>query len=318
MSFPYFSIIIPCYNVEPYVEESIKSVSEQTFDDWEAIIVNDGSTDNTEKIISEFAKKDKRIKYFSKCNEGIGSTRNFAIKKACGKYIAFLDADDLWMPDYLESQNEFLKGINHNYYFIYTNAFIILENKKTSLKYYPNVINFQPTLNKSVSLKDLIRRNIIFSMIIFPRQMFFDAGGFDSDLRAGEDYDFWLRAIYKGYKAVFNPMIKAYYRIRKNSLSNDREKLLEAHSIIYNKLLISSNLSSVERRAVSKALCKNKREILISIIKRKIKRQESIQDEINELFKLRCDSKIFFLRTINRLNPLWAERIIKYYFRKRA
>jgi len=314
MNPPCFSVIVPCYNVELYVGETMNSILGQTFKDWEAIIVNDGSTDGTEKIITEFAKRDPRIHYFSKPNEGVSPTWNFALKKACGKFIALLGADDVWMSDYLELQAQYLQKLDDNHVFLYTNAYIIKENKKTKTKYYPHIIDYHPSTIKIISLKDLITRNRIFGMVVFPRSMFHEIGGFDPNLRVGEDYDFWLRALNKGYKPVFNPMVRAYYRIRQDSLSNDREKVLESHFIIYNKILNSFRLSPVERRATIMAICRNRRERLIDLIKCKIESGQAIQNELIELCNLNCDKKILFIRALMKLKRIWAEKLIRLYF----
>lgn len=101
MKQPQVSVIMPAYNVEPYIEEAISSVLHQSFDDFELIIVNDGSTDNTGKIIREFVEKDERIIFIDKENEGVSVARNTAMEKAQGEYLALLDSDDYWHEDFL-------------------------------------------------------------------------------------------------------------------------------------------------------------------------------------------------------------------------
>jgi glycosyltransferase involved in cell wall biosynthesis len=98
---PYFSIVIPVYNKENFISKTIESVLNQNFTDYELIIVNDGSTDQSEAEILAF--KDNRIQYFSKKNEGVAFSRNFGIEKATADYICFLDADDYWYPNFLET-----------------------------------------------------------------------------------------------------------------------------------------------------------------------------------------------------------------------
>ena len=89
-----FSIIVPVYNVEKYIKDCLTSILNQTYDNFEVIVVNDGSPDNSEEIIKDLAKKDKRIKYFKKENGGISDTRNFGIEKTTGEYFLFVDSDD--------------------------------------------------------------------------------------------------------------------------------------------------------------------------------------------------------------------------------
>lgn len=112
------SIIMPAYNAEKYIEEAIQSVLKQTYTNWELIIVNDSSVDDTEKIIKKYKEQDKRIKLYSlPKNQGVANARNTALQNAVGRYIAFLDSDDMWLPEKLEKQIGFMK-IN-NYVFTY-------------------------------------------------------------------------------------------------------------------------------------------------------------------------------------------------------
>ena len=103
------SIIMPSYNTAKYIEESIKSVLAQTYMNWELLIVDDCSTDNTDEIVQPFLS-DKRVKYLkNEKNSGAAISRNRALREAKGKWIAFLDSDDLWMPEKLEKQIAFMK-----------------------------------------------------------------------------------------------------------------------------------------------------------------------------------------------------------------
>ena len=105
------SIVVPAYNAEKYIAETIDSVIAQTYTNWELIIVNDGSKDNTLQIIESYSKKDKRICFITKQNTGVSDTRNTGIEKVKGEFIAFLDADDVWLPFNLEKKITFL--VNH-------------------------------------------------------------------------------------------------------------------------------------------------------------------------------------------------------------
>ena len=98
------SIIIPAYNAERYISEAIESVINQTYTNWELIIVNDGSTDNTEKIAQSYAQKDSRITYITQENKGVSVARNIGYNASKGDYLGFLDADDYWLPDNLDEK----------------------------------------------------------------------------------------------------------------------------------------------------------------------------------------------------------------------
>lgn len=110
------SIIMPAYNAEKYIEEAIQSVLKQTYTNWELIIVNDCSTDKTEQIIKKYQEQDQRIRLCSLIkNKGVANARNTAIKNAVGRYLAFLDSDDMWLPEKLEKQINFMKKNGYSF-----------------------------------------------------------------------------------------------------------------------------------------------------------------------------------------------------------
>ncbi|HRP59105.1 MAG TPA: glycosyltransferase [Vicingus sp.] len=121
------SIIIPCYNAEKYIAETIQSVINQTYKNWELIVVNDGSTDNSLDIIKEFVVYDSRISFIDKKNAGVSDTRNKGIEKAKGEYIAFLDADDVWNENNLEVKVNSLHNYNDCDY-VFSNMYNTDEN----------------------------------------------------------------------------------------------------------------------------------------------------------------------------------------------
>ena len=127
------SIITPSYNSEKYLKDCIVSVLNQTFKTWEMLIVDDASIDNSRTVIESYLKKDKRIKaFFLKKNIGPAMARNYAISKASGRYIAFLDSDDIWLPHKLKVQLDFMKL--NNYSFVFSSYQVVSENNS-------NIIN---------------------------------------------------------------------------------------------------------------------------------------------------------------------------------
>ena len=146
------TIIMPCYNSENYIEDTIKSVLAQKYKEWELIIVDDFSTDNSVKIIENLINNDKRIKLIkSKNNRGAGHSRNKAIKIAEGEYYAFLDSDDLWYPNKLDNQITFMK--NNKIAFSYTGYNFISESGE-----FKN--HFLQAKNK-IKYSDLLKTNHI-------------------------------------------------------------------------------------------------------------------------------------------------------------
>lgn len=143
------SIITPCYNAEKYIMQTIESVLLQTYPYWELIIVDDCSTDNSVKIIEKFAQKDGRIKLFKlENNSGPAVAKNCGIKFARGRYIAFLDADDLWLPEKLEKQIDFMN--KEKLAMTYSSYFIIDRNNNViGIRKSPNVLTYKKNLKSN-------------------------------------------------------------------------------------------------------------------------------------------------------------------------
>lgn len=191
---PKFSVIIPLYNKEKDFAKTLESLFAQTFSDFEVVIVNDGSTDNSETVVKQFT--DERIRYFSKQNEGVAKTRNFAVEQAQSEHIAFLDADDYWYPDHLENlHNLILKFPEHSWY---ATAY----EKKHNQKLTTDMIS--PIMEKKEWMgivddyfKNSLTDALAWTSAVCMKTAFFQSlNGFDATITngAGEDTDLWLRA----------------------------------------------------------------------------------------------------------------------------
>lgn len=178
------SIIIPAFNGSAHVEQSINSVLAQTYRNFEIIIINDGSTDNTEEKVKGI--KDDRLKYIKQENKGASSARNRGIREAKGKYIAFLDADDYWSPSHLSDHITFLE--KHPEYIMSFNRYITVENGKEELYKWKNLSgNIYPNLL-------FIENNIIGTPAVVVRSDILKKSGlFDEKMTLCEDLDLWRR-----------------------------------------------------------------------------------------------------------------------------
>ncbi len=199
---PLFSIIIPLYNKEKYIANTLNSVLNQTYSGFEIIIVNDGSTDNSLKIVEGFT--DPRIKVYSKKNEGVSAARNYGISKALNKYISFLDADDIWEPDFL---TEIVNLINqYPTCGLYTSAYKKVKFNKVTIvgTEIPEGIidNFF-----EVKLKYLVPWT---STVVADKKVFDDVGGFPIGMIGGEDDYTWAKIAIK-YKTAFTPKVLAIF-----------------------------------------------------------------------------------------------------------
>lgn len=247
---PTVSVIIPTYNREHLLPRAIKSVLEQTFSDFEIIVVDDASTDNTKKIIEDFQKKDKRIKYIKhKKNKGESEARNTGIKNCRGKYIAFLDSDDRWLPLKLEEQLKHFKKPNVKLVTCW--AFIIDEHS--------NKKNIYKTPFYKKPLPKILEKNYILSSpssVIIKKEIIKDISFFDSRIKFGEDWDYWIKIIKKGYNffVVRKPLLEYFFhQIGANNLLSFKKKaedfliILENHREVFlnNPKIYARHLRSI-------------------------------------------------------------------------
>lgn len=214
---PQFSIIIPLFNKQNFIENTIKSILNQSITDFELIIVNDGSTDNSEEKVLGF--NDKRIHYYSKKNEGVSTARNYGIEKAKSDYITFIDADDYWYPDFLE---EMFKKINLFPELKVFSSAIEIETSKTIVKasYSIKKTNDYEIVNYFNS--SYKRTVLCSSSAVFHKSVFEKIGLFDIQLKSGEDTDMWIR-IGLVYPILFSWKILARYVYDSDSLTKNQD-----------------------------------------------------------------------------------------------
>jgi len=211
---PEVSIITPAYNVEDYIEETISSVLQQTFESWEHIIVDDCSTDQTAAVVKGWREKDSRIRLIeSDTNKGPGLTRNTALTVASGRYIAFLDADDAWYPLKLEKQIEYMKQTGS--YFSFTSYEIIEGNEESKGRIVeaPLAVTY-PDLLKNTNIGCLtvvVDRNVV-GVISMP------------DIPTRQPLVLWLQLLRQFGPAKGINEVLARYRIRNNSVSSNKVK----------------------------------------------------------------------------------------------
>lgn len=226
------SIIVPAYNSEDFIDETIDSVINQTYEKWELIIIDDCSTDATIDIINEYANKDSRIRLFEQeKNMGTAVARNTAVKKARGEYLAFLDSDDLWKKDKLTKQLTFMK--KNNYPFTSTS--------------YEEVDEYgQPTGNvissyKNLDYDGLLKHNQGNSTIIYNAN---ELGKFYiPDIRKRNDFVMWLQVIKKTKYIYGMKEALTQYRVREGSLSDNKLDLVKYQWKVYREI---ENLSFIK------------------------------------------------------------------------
>jgi glycosyltransferase involved in cell wall biosynthesis len=226
---PLISVVIPTYQHALFVGQAIKSVLSQTFNDYEIIIIDDGSTDNTSDVLSVFGDQ---ITVIKQANRGQPASRNMGIAHSSGEFIAFLDADDIWLANKLEKQ---LETFEHQPDLGLVYADTILFNGENKLG---NAFTLLPPKSGWI-FNDLFKENFIpMSTVVVRRQCFAQAGLFDEGLHSCEDYDMLLR-ICRTWKAGFVNEPLAFYRISAGQLSKDEKRTLTALIQLKSKALVA-------------------------------------------------------------------------------
>jgi teichuronic acid biosynthesis glycosyltransferase TuaG len=231
-------IILPSYNKEIYLEETINSIIQQKFNDWKLIIIDNCSTDNSKKIIQKYSKNEKISTFFLKKNMGVSFSRNLGMRLSDSKYISFIDADDIWGNSKLINQIEFMEKNNYN--FTYTDYTPFFDKKIRIFKkeiITPSSFNYEKFLyNSSIGTSSMILSRKIIGVIKFPK------------VKTLEDFSFKCKILKKKINAVKFNENNTFYRITKNSLTSNKIKNLYWLWNInkkHNKLNFINNLKSL-------------------------------------------------------------------------
>ena len=213
-----FSVIIPVYNKENYVEKTIKSVLSQTWPDFELIVVDDGSIDNSFKVITSII--DYRIKVYQKKNEGVSVARNYGVEMSSKEFICFLDADDEWAPNFLEVMHDtILKYPNRRFF---TSAFMSRSNTKETI-YEIQIGNSDDFVIDDYCGLFIRNRQAICCVgsVCVKKSLLIEVGMFPPGVKRGEDHDLWLRLVCKD-KIVYTKRTRMIYYL--DTENNSRAK----------------------------------------------------------------------------------------------
>lgn len=261
---PKVTVMIPTYNRADFICNAIDSVLGQTFNDYEIIVVDDGSTDNTQKVLSRYNGK---IKYYYKDNGGEGSARNYGINKSGGEFIAFLDSDDAWYQNKLESQHRILEK-DFNIGLVYTAQHVIDENGKTTGEVKPQ--------NPAHCMKDLINGCRITMTVMVRKDLFLKYGFFDESMKINVDTDMWIR-LSNHTKIVYINEPLALWRRHGSNISGNMEQAYVGEVKMYTKLvsadvgkklikLINLRLSKSYYLMAKEQLCNKKYKLVLESV----------------------------------------------------
>lgn len=232
---PKVTVIMPVYNGANYIKEAVDSILNQSFKDYEIVVINDGSKDNTEEILDGYGDK---IRYFYQNNAGTSVARNLGIREARGEYIAFLDQDDVYFPDKLERCLDYFK-LNADVPMVYSNMLVIDQSGK---KLYDWL------LTKKYFAEGYIYENLLKecffcpSTVVIKKTLLLEVGGFDESVRGVEDFDLWLK-IAKNHKIGLIRETLVKWRWHGKNTSTNSFMMDENRIKVYKKQLLHKDLA---------------------------------------------------------------------------
>jgi glycosyltransferase involved in cell wall biosynthesis len=246
---PRVSIIVPAYNAEEHLGETLASVEAQTYVDWEVIVADDGSTDRTVDVASRFGDRFTVLRG-GPSNEGPAAARNRALAVASGELVALLDADDLWLPGYLDRMVQSFdegraRGLRVG--IVTCNARILGPNG-----YLPRTYMELQGFPDDVTVGEMLRINTVFGAALFPRALLDEVGVFCPEIFGTEDYDLWLRIIELGYRVALVREPLAIYRLGERSVSTNVARMARALQLTYERALERGRLTPDEQRAAQR------------------------------------------------------------------
>lgn len=246
---PRVSVIMPSYNTATLIAGSLDSVFEQTFQDFEVVLVNDGSPDTPEleRVLAPFLHKHAdQINYIRQENKRCAGARNTAIGQARGEFLAFLDSDDVWLPDHLSAQIKLFEQ-DPTLDLVYSNG-LSVGNPKLPSEFMKRCPSYGPADFQALAVE---RCQIPVSTVVARKSAIVRAGLFDETLQRCDDYDMWLRAAFHGAKISYTTKVQARLNGgRPGSLGASRARMMEAYWQILEKALKTLPLSQSDRAVV--------------------------------------------------------------------
>jgi glycosyltransferase involved in cell wall biosynthesis len=279
---PQVSVIIPAYKVAPFIKATLDSVLAQTFSDYEIIVINDGSPD-TEELEKHLKAYADRITYIQQANQGAGAARNAGLRVARGEFIAFLDGDDLWLPEFLQEQ---LVLINHGtgYDLVYADARNL---NGPSLSRTTNM-DVNPSAGP-VTAESLIsgKCTVITSSVVARRACIIEAGLFDENFPNSQDFDLWLRLAKLGARMNYQKKVLVHRRVYAGSLASNPLKSFAGEISVLEKTRRRSDLTRDEHTAILRTL--NLRRATVEVFKGKQQLSEGEFDSALAAFRIAND-----------------------------
>ncbi len=287
---PTVSVIIPSYKTAGLIAACLDSVFAQTYKDFEAIVVNDGSPDTPEleKVLAPYLSRYlDRIVYLKQENKRAAGARNNAIRHARGEFVAFLDSDDTWMPDHLASQMQ-LFAADPSLGLTYSNGWVGLPGEEREF------MERCPSAGEATFGSLLVERcQIPISTVVARKQAIVKAGMFDEKLARCDDYDMWVRTAFHGAKIAYSRKLQARMPVgRPGSLSQSRAKMAEGYSTILEKYKQTLPLKDADRQVVERRAAEIRARYLLEEGKNKLE-----QRQFAEARKLIAEANSYFRKS---------------------
>lgn len=300
---PVVSIVIPAFNSARYIGEALNSVFRQTFPRFEVIVVNDGSHD-TDELERELKAWEGKITYVKHENRGAAAARNSALLVARGEFIAFLDADDWWLPHYLEEQHRFLERSRAD--LVYADALLFGDSPLAGKTFMATA----PSLGE-VTPENLLAVNVavLTSAVLARKRPILEVGLFDEHIRRGHDFDLWLRLVKHGVRVAYHRKVLVHHRLLESGLSGNAISQLERTLTVLETIHKRGGLTASEEAALRGSMNRTRATLALEIGKAKLLKKDFVDalDSFKEARRLRSSWKLVIVCLGLRVAPnlLW-------------
>ena len=244
------SIIMPAYNAATYIEKTLQSIGIQTYSNWELVVVEDGTDDGTKTIIDKFnSEVEQNVIYFkNSVNKGVSPTRNVAAKLANGKWLAFLDSDDIWHKDHLTTLMETaLENPEHEVFYSTHTKFHDEVHKEFLLKSITDKLKDPPFLSENLPTALFNGYMVQPSTMMLTTKLFKSVNGFNENLRYVEDFHLFFKILVKGHKFIYTRKNTSFYKVNPNGLSSNSIQINYATAQVRQEIL-DQNWSEVDKK----------------------------------------------------------------------
>jgi len=308
---PTVSVIVPAYNSAKYIGEALESVFAQTFTSYEVIVINDGSLD-TDELERELKRYPSNLRYIKQENRGAAAARNTGLHAATGEFVAFLDADDTWSPDFLEKQLALIKDTNAD--LVYADALLFGESPlagRTFMEMHPS--------HGDVTAENLllVKVTVLTSTVLARKERIVEVGLFDEALRRGQDFDLWLRLAKRGARFAYQREVLANHQIVESGLSGDIMSQLKRTLEVLDAIKSKEVLTASETAAFEFNLNRTLRDLALEDGKERLLRKDfaGARQSFDEAKRFRHSWKLKLVSLGLRVAP---EMLWRLYHRRLA